>query len=271
MPASYERSNLAALLCPDADFDDGETSLTTSFMHARGWNYASAFGSGVVGKVALLGAVTAGAAFVEAALIPGVLIGGAAVLAPRLLSRDILSRLGNRLRQTAPAPIPARSAPAAARSAQAPVSGEPASFDTWHAIVKTFIYRVIVTTIDFGANYVVIGELATAAGLSSLSLVAGPIAYFAHEAAWHYFGPISARNPNPLEATVHVPIPGAGKGEQDGRTRIASIKVTVIGCDRSNRNLRANDRVASAPSFSASAVESLMSRNSSTLRSSTGR
>jgi uncharacterized membrane protein len=225
MPASYERSTLAAPLCPDADFDDGETSLTTSFMHARGWNPASAFGSGVVGKVALLGAVAAGAAFVEAALIPGVLIGGAAVLAPRLLPRDMLSSLGNRLRQTAPAPIPAQSAPAA-RSAQAPASGEPASFDTWHAVVKTFTYRVIVTTIDFGANYVVIGELATAAGLSSLSLVAGPIAYFAHEAAWHYFGPISARNPNPLEATVRVPIPGAGKGEQDGRTRFASIKVS---------------------------------------------
>src|SRR5208337_2967765 len=83
-----------------------------------------------------------------------------------------------------------------------------------------------VTTVDFGANYFVIGELATAAGLSSLSLVAGPIAYFAHEAAWHYYGPVSARHPNPLEATVHVPIPGATAGERNGRTRFASVKVS---------------------------------------------
>jgi uncharacterized membrane protein len=225
MPPSYDRSTLAPPESPDDDFENGEASLTTSFMHAGAWNPGSFFGSGIVGKVALLGAVAAGAAVVEAALIPGVLIGGAAVLAPRLLPRDTLSRLGNRLRQAAPAPIPARSAPAA-RSAEAPASGEPASFDTWHAVVKTFTYRVIVTTIDFGANYVVIGELAAAAGLSSLSLVAGPIAYFAHEAAWHYFGPISSRSPNPLEATVRVPIPGLGEGDQNGRTPFASIKVS---------------------------------------------
>jgi uncharacterized membrane protein len=102
--------------------------------------------------------------------------------------------------------------------ASAPVSGEPA-FDTWHAVVKTFTYRVMVTTVDFSANYLVIGELATAAGLSSLSLVGGPIAYFAHEAAWHYFGPAWARHPNPLEATVDVPIPPLAGGEENGRKR----------------------------------------------------
>jgi uncharacterized membrane protein len=99
-------------------------------------------------------------------------------------------------------------------------------FDTWRAVVKTFTYRVIVTTVDFGANYFVIGEPVTAAGLSSLSLVAGPIAYFAHEAAWHYYGPISARHPNPLEAMVHVPILGAAEGEETGRMRFASLKVS---------------------------------------------
>jgi uncharacterized membrane protein len=109
---------------------------------------------------------------------------------------------------------------AAARSAQAPASSELASFDTWRAVVKTFTYRVIVTTLDFGANYVVIGELATAAGLSSLSLVAGPIAYFTHEAAWHYLGPLSSQNPNPLEATVRVPIPGLAMGDENGRTTV---------------------------------------------------
>jgi uncharacterized membrane protein len=194
-------------------------------MHARGWYPGSVFGPGVIGSVATLGAVAAGAAIVEAALIPGLLIGGAAVLAPRLLPRDILSGLGDRLRRTAPSPVPVPSSPTS-HSAEAPASGERASFDTWRAVVKTFTYRVMVTTVDFGANYFVIGELASAAGLSSLSLVAGPIAYFAHEAAWHYYGPASARHPNPLEATVHVPIPGAAADEENGRTLLAGVKVS---------------------------------------------
>jgi uncharacterized membrane protein len=197
--------------------------LTTSFMHATAWNPGSVFGSGLAGKVALLGAVAAGAAVVEAALIPGILIGGAAVLAPRLLRRDTLSGLGDRLRRAVPLPVPPAST---ADAAQALASGEAASFDTWHAVVKTLTYRVAVTTIDFGANYFVIGSFATAAGLSSLSLVAGPIAYFAHEMAWHYFGPVSSRNSNPLEATVRVPIPGLGAGDQDGGASFAGIKVS---------------------------------------------
>jgi len=229
MPPSPDGGTLTPLVSPDGDLDDGETPLTTSFMHARGWFPSSFFGPGVVGSVAALGAVAAGAAIVEAALIPGLLIGGAAVLAPRLLPRGMLSGmlsgLGERLRRTAPSPTPVPAAPAA-HSAETPASGEPAPFDTWHAVVKTFTYRVMVTTVDFGANYFVIGELATAAGLSSLSLVAGPIAYFAHEAAWHYYGPASARHPNPLEATVHVPLPGEAEGEENGRSRFASVKVS---------------------------------------------
>jgi uncharacterized membrane protein len=194
-------------------------------MHARDWFPSSGLGPGVVGRVAALGAVAAGAAIFEAALIPGLLIGGAAVLAPRLLPRDMWSGLGDRLRRIAPSRVPAPSAPTA-HSAVAPASGDPESFDTWRAVVKTFTYRVMVTAVDFGANYFVIGELATAAGLSSLSLVAGPIAYFAHEAAWHYYGPASALHPNPLEATVNVPIPGAAEGEENGRARFASVKVS---------------------------------------------
>jgi uncharacterized membrane protein len=167
----------------------------------------------------------AGAAVVEAALIPGVLIGVAAALAPRLLPRDMLSGLGDRFWRTASSSVPVPSAPAA-HSAEAAISGEPASFDTWHAVAKTFTYRVMVTAVDFGANYFVIGELATAAGLSGLSLVAGPIAYFAHEAAWHYYGPASAQHPDPLEATVHVPIPGLAETEENGQTRFASVEVS---------------------------------------------
>jgi uncharacterized membrane protein len=210
---------------PDRDLDDGETSLMTSFMHARSWLAGSVFGPGVVGKIATFGAVAAGAALVEAALIPGLLIGGAAVLAPRLLPRDMVSGLGDRLRRTAPSAAPVGAAPTG-RSAETPTSGDAPSFDTWHALVKTFTYRAMVTTVDFGANYFVLGELGTAAGLSSLSLVAGPIAYFAHEAAWHYYGPVSAQHPNPLEATVHVPIPRAAAGSENRRTRLAGVRVS---------------------------------------------
>jgi uncharacterized membrane protein len=192
-------------------------------MQARSWLPGSVFAPGVVGSIAALGAVAAGAAIVEAALIPGLLIGGAAVLAARLLPRDMLSGSGDGRRRTSPVPVPA--APTA-HSAQPPASGEGAPFDTWRAVVKTVTYRAMVTTVDFGANYFVIGELATAAGLSGLSLVAGPIAYFAHEAAWHYYGPASARHSNPLEATVHVPLPGAARAEDNGRTRFASVKVS---------------------------------------------
>jgi uncharacterized membrane protein len=196
-------------------------------MQTRGWSPSSVFGPGVVGRIATLGAVVAGAAIVEVALIPGLLIGGAAVLAPRLLPFDILSSLGGRhkLRRTAPSPVLVPCAPTA-RSAEAPARGEPAYFDAWRAIVKTITYRAIVTTVDFGANYFVIGEMVTAAGLSSLSLIAGPITYFAHEAIWHHYGPASAHHLNPLEATVDVPIPGTAATERNVRTRFASVKVS---------------------------------------------
>ena len=42
---------------------------------------------------------------------------------------------------------------------------------------------------DFTTNYIVIGEFATAAGLSTYNLIAGPLFYLAHEAAWNYLGP----------------------------------------------------------------------------------
>jgi uncharacterized membrane protein len=199
--------------------------LTTSFTHARGGYTSSVFGPGVVGKVAALGAVVAGAAIIEAALIPGLLIGGAAVLAPRILPRALLSGLGNQLRRSAQSRTPPSSA-RAMHSTKVLASDQPVQFNTWRALAKTLTYRVMVTTVDFGANYFVIGELASAASLSSLSLVAGPIAYFAHEAAWHYYGPETARDLNPLAAMVHLPVPGAGKSGPNRRTTSKSVEVS---------------------------------------------
>ena len=199
--------------------------MTTSSADARGWFPNSVSKQDIVGRVALLGAVAAGAAIVESALVPGLLIGGAAVLAPRLLPRGLLRGLEDGLRRTARSLVTAPSAPSA-HSEAAPASGESVSFDARRAVAKTVTYRAIVTTVDFSVNFFVIGELVTAAGLSGLSLVGGPIAYFAHEAAWHYWGPASARQSNPLEATVHVPIPGGAESEQNERTRLTGVKVS---------------------------------------------
>jgi uncharacterized membrane protein len=200
------------------DLDDGEFSLTLSLVPAAG--RSSVLGPGVVESVATLGVVAAGVAIFEAALVPGLLIGGAAVLVPRLLPRDMLRRV--RVPRIASSRI--GSSPVPAHSAQAAAPEGRASFDTWRAVVKTFTYRAVVTTVDFGANYFVLGELTAAASLSGLSLVAGPIAYFAHEAVWHHYGPASVRQGNPLAASVHVPIPRVTAGERNGR--FANIEVS---------------------------------------------
>jgi uncharacterized membrane protein len=129
-------------------------------------------------------AVVAGAALLEVALVPGILIGGAAVLAPRYLPKLIRRRKSS---TSAGARRP--SAPQAAHQAQA--SSLPAilpRLGIGQAIAKTITYRLIVTTLDFSTNYIVIGEFATAAGLSGFNLVAGPLFYLAHEAAWNYLG-----------------------------------------------------------------------------------
>jgi len=45
------------------------------------------------------------------------------------------------------------------------------------ALAKTVTFRVIVTALDFTSNYIVIGDVAAAAGLSTFSTIAGPIFY----------------------------------------------------------------------------------------------
>jgi uncharacterized membrane protein len=126
----------------------------------------------------------AGAALIEAALIPGIVIGAAAVIAPRYLRR-----LGRGSRRANAAVR--RRIDSAGRLGAIPVRA-PRSLRIKQAIAKTITFRVIVTTVDFTANYLVIGELATAAGLSAFALVAGPIFYFVHETGWNYFSPSRA-------------------------------------------------------------------------------
>jgi uncharacterized membrane protein len=132
-------------------------------------------------------AVLAGAAVFEAALLPGLVIGGVAVLAPKYLPK---------LRRRPKPPIePAarrRDTPLAALPHQprrAAESSVLAKLGIGQAVAKTITFRIIVTTLDFTTNYVVIGELVTAAGLSTFNLVVGPLFYLAHETAWNYFRP----------------------------------------------------------------------------------
>jgi len=140
--------------------------------------------------------VLAGAALFEAALIPGILIGGAAVLASQYLpnlgrrpGRASKSRAKRQLE--APARLPAE------ECVSLP-PGPPGALKIKQAIAKTITFRIIVTTLDFTTNYVVIGEFAAAAGLSAFGLVAGPVFYLLHETAWNYFGPSAG--------TVDVPV-----------------------------------------------------------------
>ena len=138
--------------------------------------------------------VLAGAALIETALIPGLLIGGAAMLVPRYLP-NVLPGL---LRRKGPRPTATRRTPAGGQAlVKAPAAMLP-KFAVGQAIAKTITYRIIVTTLDFTTNYIVIGELATAAGLSTFNLVAGPLFYFAHEAVWNYLGHPESRDDLPL-------------------------------------------------------------------------
>ena len=136
--------------------------------------------------------VLAGAALLETALIPGILIGGVAVLAPRYLPKGALPSLRRRVETLAGKTVQRRTAPEASRRKE-PQAGAPQNvlpkFAIGQAVAKTITFRIIVTTLDFTTNYVVIGEVATAAGLSTFNLIAGPLFYLAHEAAWNYLGP----------------------------------------------------------------------------------
>jgi hypothetical protein len=42
-------------------------------------------------------------------------------------------------------------------------------------------------------GYVVVGDVATAAGLSAFGLVVGPFVYLGHEMAWDYYDPPEAQ------------------------------------------------------------------------------
>jgi uncharacterized membrane protein len=181
-------------------------------------------------------ATAAGAALFEVALVPAVVIGGAAMLAPNYVPR--LRRQVQPVIDAITSPLTALK-PKGKTSRVASVSAvaEPLEpvVNSWSAhlprfaitrsLAKTVTFRVIVTGLDFTSNYVVLGEFAVAAGLSSFALVAGPVFYFAHETGWNYFGPsggaVEVALPSRRDDADEMP------GEQRGFTVSRALAKTV--------------------------------------------
>ena len=90
-----------------------------------------------------------------------------------------------------PAFLPLRS------DAKASLAGQ-GGFTISRALAKTITFRTIATVMDFTANYVVVGELLTAAGLSAFAFVVGPFVYLGHEKAWDYYSSPKADAEVPL-------------------------------------------------------------------------
>jgi uncharacterized membrane protein len=130
-----------------------------------------------VASLAIVGVVAVAAFSLEAALAPGVLIGAAAFLASRQFSR---LRRKMKKKPVAPA-VPAREVVAEA-------SGDTfAGLALGRSAFKTITFRALSSGLDFGWNYFLLGEVATAAGLSAISLGAAPVFYFLHETVWNRY------------------------------------------------------------------------------------
>ena len=90
--------------------------------------------------------------------------------------------------------------------------GAPAEggFRVSRALAKTITFRGFGTVIDFSTNLIVVGDLATATGLSAVGFVVGPFVYIGHEKVWERirarWGRDSAEQPQADLATV----PAAG-------------------------------------------------------------
>jgi hypothetical protein len=61
---------------------------------------------------------------------------------------------------------------------------------------------------DFTTNFVVVGDLATAAILSASGFILGPFVYLGHEMVWDYYGSPGARTPKPQATAILLPAPG---------------------------------------------------------------
>jgi uncharacterized membrane protein len=186
-------------------------------------------GPDFVTMAATIGVVTAGVALLEVALIPGLVIGGAAVLAPRYLPK-YLPKLRQRLRPLFDSAVSRPGEPAPRQPGVKTLLAAPARLGIKQAVAKTITFRIIVTALDFTSNYIVIGEAATAAGLSSFAFVVGPIFYLVHETGWNYFShseTVDLRVLRRPRADAKTPL-AAGKGLTISRALAKTITFRTI-------------------------------------------
>jgi uncharacterized membrane protein len=90
--------------------------------------------------------------------------------------------------------------------------GERRGFTVSRAVAKTVTYRTVATVVDFTTMYVVIGDLATALGLTAFGFVVGPFVYLGHEMAWDRLSPPEEPADDEASPTENVPMlvgPGA--------------------------------------------------------------
>jgi uncharacterized membrane protein len=167
--------------------------------------------------VATIGALAAGVALFEVAL-PALAIGGAAILAPKYIPKLLPKSFGRfsgpprpRSKPLLQALAPTRASPVALLIPNKPRAGTliaSPNLALKQAVAKTITFRLIVTSLDFTVNYLVIGELAAAAGLSAFALVVGPFFYFIHEAAWNYLGRHVEHKIDRWGTQVEIPLAG---------------------------------------------------------------
>ena len=152
----------------------------------------------VVTMAATAGAVVAGAVLLEAALLPSLGLGAAVFLGPRFASRTLpWLRRKVEPRYKLRAPRVAAEAPGTNRSSAEALPPLARRLGVNRAVAKTVTFRIIVTGLDFTWNFIVLGEVATAAGLSGISIVGGPLFYFIHEATWNYLESSGMRDAAP--------------------------------------------------------------------------
>jgi len=195
-------------------------------MAASGFRAGRADGSGrdLASVATTIGAVAVGAALFEAALIPGIMIGAVAIFAPDLASkslRKVPRGLGSLFQRSARRPAAARQA---AAKPMFPTGVLP-RLQVGEALAKTITFRITIATLDFAWNYVVLGELVTAAGLSALNLTVGPFFYFLHEALWNYYSAPERQGLGAETGAIAI-LPPEDPGTRSPLVQFRGLKVT---------------------------------------------
>ena len=91
--------------------------------------------------------------------------------------------------------------------AEAPVAA-PGGLTISRALAKTITYRTIATIVDFTTNFVVVGDLVTAAGLSASGFIFGPFVYLGHEMVWERYVSPGEHLPELAPPAGLLPAPG---------------------------------------------------------------